>query len=303
MTRIAGTVLGEVSRPAGLILLVGGLGAFLWVAVESFKLDKVRRERMFVVMILTFFSMLFWAFFEQAGSSINNFTDRNVDRVFQNKYVTETDVGKTIKFRIPPDTPDPELAKLPADTGATWPDLRQRERDAGKQIIKGVRVVEGEKAKLSKEDIEKLVAKIAPHKVLTMTGLTYLRDLANREDAGASGASFEWQVTQADLGMGVGRLGDARVAVPSRQSTTLHSAVRHRFHCPVELSRDARVGTKYAGEVFARPVAAGPRLRLFLSGTNRATSRAAWCRCTGCSWPTCSRRLANSASRPWVCRW
>ncbi len=31
--------------------------------------------------VLTFFSMLFWSFFEQAGSSLNNFTDRNVDRV------------------------------------------------------------------------------------------------------------------------------------------------------------------------------------------------------------------------------
>jgi len=38
-------------------------------------------ERVFVVLILMFFSLLFWAFFEQAGSSLNNFTDRNVDRV------------------------------------------------------------------------------------------------------------------------------------------------------------------------------------------------------------------------------
>ena len=27
------------------------------------------------------FSIFFWAFFEQAGSSVSNFTDRNVDRV------------------------------------------------------------------------------------------------------------------------------------------------------------------------------------------------------------------------------
>ena len=31
------------------------------------------------------FSALFWAFFEQAGSSVNNFTDRNVDRVFEER--------------------------------------------------------------------------------------------------------------------------------------------------------------------------------------------------------------------------
>jgi POT family proton-dependent oligopeptide transporter len=98
LTRILATVLAEVARPAGLILFVGGLGAFLWVAIESFKLDKVRRERMFVVMILTFFSMLFWAFFEQAGSSINNFTDRNVSRAETRQVVTRDMVGRTLRL-------------------------------------------------------------------------------------------------------------------------------------------------------------------------------------------------------------
>jgi proton-dependent oligopeptide transporter, POT family len=92
-------VLGEVSRPAGLLLLVAGLGAYLWVAVETFKLQKIARERMFVVMILTFFSMLFWAFFEQAGSSINNFTDRNVARVSVRQTVTPEMVGTTIQLQ------------------------------------------------------------------------------------------------------------------------------------------------------------------------------------------------------------
>jgi POT family proton-dependent oligopeptide transporter len=36
---------------------------------------------MFVLLILCAFSMLFWAFFELAGSAINLFTDRHVDRV------------------------------------------------------------------------------------------------------------------------------------------------------------------------------------------------------------------------------
>jgi POT family proton-dependent oligopeptide transporter len=43
--------------------------------------------------------MLFWAFFEQAGSSVNNFTDRNVDRVAESEVVTESMVGKTIKIQ------------------------------------------------------------------------------------------------------------------------------------------------------------------------------------------------------------
>jgi POT family proton-dependent oligopeptide transporter len=96
--RTLATVLGEVSRPAGLILLVGGLGCFLWITVESFRMDKVRRERMFVVLILTFFSILFWAFFEQAGSSINNFTDRNVERVVAHQVVGQDIVGRTLRL-------------------------------------------------------------------------------------------------------------------------------------------------------------------------------------------------------------
>jgi POT family proton-dependent oligopeptide transporter len=99
VTRVAATVLGEVSRPAGLLLLVAGLGAYLWVFIESLKLGKVRRERMFVVLILTFFSMLFWAFFEQAGSSINNFTDRNVNRAKTREVVTADMVGRTIRIQ------------------------------------------------------------------------------------------------------------------------------------------------------------------------------------------------------------
>ena len=61
---------------------------------------------MYVVLILTFFSMLFWSFFEQAGSSLNNFTDRNVDRFFSfaglgkpDRIVAGDDVGRTIRLQ------------------------------------------------------------------------------------------------------------------------------------------------------------------------------------------------------------
>ncbi len=53
------------------------LGSLFWNALQS---GQVERERVFVILILTFFSMLFWSFFEQAGSSLTLFTDRNVDR-------------------------------------------------------------------------------------------------------------------------------------------------------------------------------------------------------------------------------
>ncbi len=92
-------VLLEASRPAGLVLVLSGLIAFGYLGVTTFQLDRIQRERMFVVLILTFFSMLFWAFFEQAGSSVNNFTDRNVDRVFEQRSITAQDVGQSIRIQ------------------------------------------------------------------------------------------------------------------------------------------------------------------------------------------------------------
>ncbi len=47
---------------------------------NAFKGTKVERERMFVVIVLIMFSVMFWAFFEQAGSSLTLFTELNVNR-------------------------------------------------------------------------------------------------------------------------------------------------------------------------------------------------------------------------------
>jgi proton-dependent oligopeptide transporter, POT family len=51
------------------------------------------------VLILTFFSLLFWAIFEQAGSSVNNFTDRNVNRVVGGELITEERIGQRIELQ------------------------------------------------------------------------------------------------------------------------------------------------------------------------------------------------------------
>ncbi|HOB73686.1 MAG TPA: oligopeptide:H+ symporter [Phycisphaerae bacterium] len=99
LMQIAAVFLQEMSRPAGLVLMLAGLGAVVYLGYETFRLDQIRRQRMFVILTLTFFSMLFWAFFEQAGSSVNNFTDRNVDRVFEKGYVTADMVGQTIQIQ------------------------------------------------------------------------------------------------------------------------------------------------------------------------------------------------------------
>lgn len=99
LREVAAVVMREISRPAGLVLMLSGLIAAAYLFIETFRLDKVRRERMFVVLILTFFSMLFWSFFEQAGSSVNNFTDRNVDRIVETRRITEDEVGTTIQLQ------------------------------------------------------------------------------------------------------------------------------------------------------------------------------------------------------------
>jgi POT family proton-dependent oligopeptide transporter len=68
------------SAIAGVVLALFGGAALAFLLFEALRCERVERERLFVALVLMFFSMLFWAFFEQAGSSINNFTDRNVDR-------------------------------------------------------------------------------------------------------------------------------------------------------------------------------------------------------------------------------
>lgn len=63
--------------------LLMGAGAILVAYVlftAVFKLPAHDRDRIFAAMYLIFGSILFWALFEQAGSSLNLFTDRSVDR-------------------------------------------------------------------------------------------------------------------------------------------------------------------------------------------------------------------------------
>eukprot|EP00456_Euglypha_rotunda_P046916 TRINITY_DN373_c0_g1_i8.p1 TRINITY_DN373_c0_g1~~TRINITY_DN373_c0_g1_i8.p1 ORF type:complete len:753 (+),score=163.82 TRINITY_DN373_c0_g1_i8:1064-3322(+) len=85
---------------AGILLGIFGGGALVTLVADAVKSEKVERERMYVVLILMFFSMLFWAFFEQAGSSISNFTDRNVDRIIGGRVLSGTDVGQKLD-RLP----------------------------------------------------------------------------------------------------------------------------------------------------------------------------------------------------------
>ncbi len=89
-------LLVQKNEVAGTVLSIFGAVAFAYLILYAARSEKIARERLFVVLILTFFSMLFWSFFEQAGSSITTFTDRNVDRVFADEVVHEAQVGTTL---------------------------------------------------------------------------------------------------------------------------------------------------------------------------------------------------------------
>lgn len=69
---------------AGGVLLPLGILMFAWFVYYAFAKtnDKVERQRMFAAIYFILAQIPFWALFEQAGSSLNLFTDRLVDRTF-----------------------------------------------------------------------------------------------------------------------------------------------------------------------------------------------------------------------------
>ena len=62
------------------LLAFSGVALLGYVLYESFKLPKEPRERMFAILFLISLNPIFWGLFEQAGGSMNLFTDRFVDR-------------------------------------------------------------------------------------------------------------------------------------------------------------------------------------------------------------------------------
>jgi POT family proton-dependent oligopeptide transporter len=67
---VVGTLLG----------IFGGILVAYVLGIAVFKLPAEDRDRIFAAMFLIFVSIVFWALFEQAGNSLNLFTDRHVDR-------------------------------------------------------------------------------------------------------------------------------------------------------------------------------------------------------------------------------
>ena len=73
-------VLIQYQSVVGGLMLFAGAGLLAYVLFEAFKLPKEPRERMFAILFLIALQPLFWGLFEQAGGSLNLFTDRYIDR-------------------------------------------------------------------------------------------------------------------------------------------------------------------------------------------------------------------------------
>lgn len=82
---VAGTPAAEFVAKYDLALmdlLLGtvGLAAVVYMLVLSFRYPVAERQRIWVIVLLLFFTTVFWGFFELAGSALNVFTEENVDK-------------------------------------------------------------------------------------------------------------------------------------------------------------------------------------------------------------------------------
>lgn len=89
-TAVVGTVLNIVS--------VAVLGSLLWFLFA--RCTKVERERMFVLIVLTLSTVVFWALFEQAAGSMTLFADRVTDRSLWGIELTAAQFGAANSFFI-----------------------------------------------------------------------------------------------------------------------------------------------------------------------------------------------------------
>ena len=61
------------------LLIISGVLLLGYVLLQAFKLPKEPRERIFAILFLIALNPLFWGLFEQAGGSLNLYTDRYTD--------------------------------------------------------------------------------------------------------------------------------------------------------------------------------------------------------------------------------
>jgi POT family proton-dependent oligopeptide transporter len=199
------------------ILYGSGIVSLAYLLFEGARRTKVERERMFVIIILAFFSIVFWASFEQAGSSMGNFADRNVDRVSEEKNETQSDIGKTIQFRISNSPKSQELVSLPRISQEQLGKQNDDPAMAGK-IAEAIRLVNASKPaekQLSQKELDDFIARATESKTFVLTSLDSLRDAAVLKDAPASLQTLDWKIAPDNVGMGIG---GSEVATPALQS-------------------------------------------------------------------------------------
>ena len=63
-----------------LILVILATMVIGYLLYEASKMEKIAKQRIWVIAVLLFFTTVFWTFFELAGSALSLFTARNVDR-------------------------------------------------------------------------------------------------------------------------------------------------------------------------------------------------------------------------------
>ena len=64
----------------GFLLIVAAVYILVLIILAAVQGDNILRDRLIVFVILAIFNIVFWACFEQAGTSLTLFADRNVDR-------------------------------------------------------------------------------------------------------------------------------------------------------------------------------------------------------------------------------
>ncbi len=206
------TFVEEGSRPAGLVLLAAFFGGFGYLAMQALKMNAIERHRMYVVFVLTFFSLLFWAFFEQSGSSLNNFADRNVDRVSESRLVTDSDIGKTQKFRLVA----PGSNELVKDLAPLSQEFLGQINDADishliKKAITHIEMSKPESKRMTQNKLTETINTVLNESRLTMSTLTYLREYAKSKDAQSEDTFIEWTFHQDN----VGKLGLGGIETPA----------------------------------------------------------------------------------------
>ncbi len=83
---------------AGSLVVLGYLG---WFMVT--KCTKIERERLMLALVLIAVSVVFWTLFEQAGSSMNQFAERNTAPAAERLLHHQRAPGAVVQLRLHPD--------------------------------------------------------------------------------------------------------------------------------------------------------------------------------------------------------